>query len=153
MNDSKDPTDFVRALLTQETALAPAEFESQRLRLLDRLGRAECRERRARRITVAVAVFILLWLAMLYLSAMREISKGSEWPDWFQYLAALSFICLPVAVLLLGIIYLLRHRRELNGARQQAQQQTFLGMQHEITELKQRLAGAKPATGATDRCN
>ena len=141
MNESVDTDDFVKKMLAHEPLLNPKDLEQHRARVLDRLGRAERRERLGRRVTlVAMGVGFVL-LALLCAAVWWSVTGHMEWPEWAQSVAVLFAALFPLAMLLLGAIYLSRHRRELSQAREAAQRQALLDLQSQVEELKRRISG------------
>jgi len=144
MNNPLEGTDFVKALLAQDPLLKSQDFKQHRVRLLERLDRAERRERVSRRVTIAFTVLCSAGFALLYGVAIDEIGHSETWPEWLKDLAGVTFLLLPVAVLLVVSLYFFRHRRELQRARTEAQEQALLALQAQVEDLKRRLPPEEP---------
>jgi prepilin-type N-terminal cleavage/methylation domain-containing protein len=119
--------------------LRPQTLNDQRRRILERLAAAQSREKRGRRIVVFVCAGCFAILAMFYVATTHELLKTAQWPPWLGTLAALSIILSPVTALLVGLVYLLRHRRELALARREAREQASLELPRQLTQLRQEL--------------
>ncbi len=144
MNDPLEGTDFVKALLAQDPLLKSLDFKQRRVKLLERLDRAERRERLSRRITIGVSVVSCVGFVLFYAVAIDAIGDSNAWPDWLTDLAAVTFILLPMTVLPLVALYFFRHRRELARARTEAQEQALLALQVQLEDLKRRLPPEEP---------
>jgi hypothetical protein len=148
MNELKETEDFVKMMLAHEPLLNPTDLESHRVRVLERLGRAERHERLGRRVTLCAVGAGFGLFALLCAAVSLSVSAHLDWPDWALTAAAMFVILFPAALLLLAAIYLSRHRRELFHARDAAQRQALLELQSQVEDLKRRLSATPPETGA-----
>ena len=144
MNETKETADFVKMMLAHEPLLNPADLERHRTRVLERLGRAERRERLGRRVTLVTMGAGFILLALLFAAVWWSITGHVEWPEWAQSVAVMFALLFPVALLLLGAIYFSRHRRELTQARDAAQREALLDLQSQVEELKRRISATPP---------
>jgi prepilin-type N-terminal cleavage/methylation domain-containing protein/prepilin-type processing-associated H-X9-DG protein len=139
MNDPSQSTDFSKALLAQDALVNSTDFARLRAQVIQRAERAERRERLARYVTLAFGAVTLIALALIAATNTGAIAHSGQWPEWVQNAVAAAFFLLPVAALLLGAIYLLRHYRELQNARLDAQNQAIAALERQLAELKRSL--------------
>jgi prepilin-type N-terminal cleavage/methylation domain-containing protein/prepilin-type processing-associated H-X9-DG protein len=147
MNDQKPGAEFAKALLAQDPVLNTTDFAQLRARVLERVARAQRRERLARRIALSFGGITLFWLAFVVAIRTGAIAHPNWWPDWVEDGSEILFLLLPVTALLLGAIYVLRHHRELHNSRFEAQNHTLVHLQSELAEVKRLLLEQAPGAG------
>ncbi len=133
----KPPTEFLQALLEQEPTFRTPQFTEHRRQLLDRLNRAQTRERMSRWISLACVAVAGLGFSVLYYLDARQLGTGNDLPEWLKYALVLLVLLFPFATLLLIGIHLFRHRRELLRTRELVQQAAFTEVVRQIAELRQ----------------
>src|SRR5258708_3747477 len=141
MNESKLPSEFVKALLAQDVELNSAAFDQQRRQILDRLAEAEKNERRSRKVammTCGTCFAILLGLST-WAIVSHSYSSPEGWPNWLLTTLALTFILVPVSTLMICSLYFFRYRRGFVRLQKEAYQQTLLALPRQIKELRQNL--------------
>lgn len=159
MNNRKERADFTKALLAQEPGLKDPSSAEERRRLLDRLAAAERRELLGRRITISMAVVALVGFSLIYGMVVRSADGAASWPEWAKNLGALTILLLPFTALLIGGVYFLRHRRELNRAHDAAYKaaleslpKQIEALRREIEELRRQQTATPPqSTGGSGR--
>jgi hypothetical protein len=143
MSDLQIPDEFVDALLAQDNFLTSPGLAEHRIKVIQRVAKAQLWEKRARRLVLVAGSACLVILVILFAGAATEIFKILELPEWMRTGLALIVILSPTAVLLLLGLYFVRYRLELIRARKQAREQALLELPRQITELRNELEGLK----------
>ena len=141
MNESSE--DMANALLSQDPFFSSQEFAEHRRTVIQRLGAAAEREKRARRLTVISAIGCAALFGLIYAYAIYETSHATGWPGGFVTVLALLCILSPLTALLLFCIYLFRYRLELVRARKKAREQSLADLSQQLRELRQELEALK----------
>ena len=74
--------DLANSLLSQDPFFSSQEFAEHRREVIQRLGAAIEREKRARRLTVIISSCCGALSAVIYARAAYELSHASGWPEW-----------------------------------------------------------------------
>ena len=135
--------DLANYLLNQDPFFSSREFAEHRRAVIQQLGAAAERERRARRWTVICAIGCAAVFVLIYAYAIYETSHATGWPG--GYVAVLALLCIlsPLTALLLFCIYFFRYRLELVRARKKAREQSLADLAQQLKELRQELAELK----------
>ena len=142
MIDPKMPETFVNSLLAEDALLNSGAFDEHRRDLLARFDKARAKEKRARRITLAVCGACLALTLGLFATAVRmeDLGTAAESPEWVSTLLAMGIFLTPLAALLILSLYIFSYQRELVAARKAAYEQTLLAFPRQISELRKELA-------------
>lgn len=143
MNESRLSEDLANSLLSQDPFFSSQEYAEHRRAVIQRLGAAVEREKRARRLTVIICICYAAFFVLIYAGAAYEVSRTSVWPGQFVTVLALLCILSPLTALLLFCLYFFRYRLELVRARKKARQQALADMSQQLRELRQELEQLK----------
>src|SRR5437762_6900634 len=110
MKNPPSSDDYLNLLFAQDSLLGSKEFAEHRRVVIQRLGDAQARERRARKLTVLASVCCALLFFAVYAAALLMMRNGAKLPEWLVNLIALVVILTPVTALLLCSIYFFRYR-------------------------------------------
>jgi prepilin-type N-terminal cleavage/methylation domain-containing protein/prepilin-type processing-associated H-X9-DG protein len=160
MKEETSFEEFGSALLAQDAWLSSGQLDEHRRQLIERLGQAAQREKRARRLLLFAWAAGTLIFAILCVFGAREAGATAFWPDWVRYALALVFILTPLTMLLLFAIYLFRYRLEVVKAKRQARQEALQELprrleqlRRELDELKMQARAEKPPQGSPTNPN
>jgi type II secretory pathway pseudopilin PulG/uncharacterized membrane protein YciS (DUF1049 family) len=143
MNESPRPEDLANSLLSQDLFFSSQEFAEHRRAVIQRLGVAVEREKRARRRTVISAMGCAAFFVLLYAYGIYQMSHTTGWPGWSLTVLALLVILSPLTALLLFCVYFFRYRLELVRARKKAREQSLADFSQQLRELRKELAELK----------
>jgi len=143
MKASPSPEDLANYLLNQDPFFSSQEFAEHRRAVIQRLGAAVERERRARRLTVISAIGCAALVALICAYAIYQTSHATGWSEGLVTVLALLCILSPLTALLLFCIYLFRYRLELVRARKKARELSLADLSQQLRELRQELEALK----------
>jgi len=139
MKDLALSDDYLNLLFAQDSLLGSGEYEEHRRIVIQRLGEAQAREKRARKLAVIASAGCALLFFAVYTAALLLMRNGAKLSEWLVNLIALVVILTPLTALLLCSIYFFRYRLEFVRARKEARSQALLEMPRQIADLRREL--------------
>jgi prepilin-type N-terminal cleavage/methylation domain len=131
--------DYLNLLFAQDSLLGSKEFAEHRRIVIQRLGDAQTREKRARKLAAIASAGCGLLFFAVYAAALLMMRNGTKLAEWLVNLIALVVILTPLTALLLCSIYFFRYRLEFIRARKEARSQALLEMPRQIADLRKEL--------------
>ena len=128
---------FVEKLLRQDGALTDAQLADYRRRLIDRIAKAERREKWMRVAAIAICTVAIVG----YLPAMGSYSLQPAEPlDLLRSIGLFVWVACSLVAIPFSLLYFLRYRRALDRARDDAQYTVLMQLERKVAELSERLS-------------